>query len=94
MVNLIEYDFWRNIEMEISINEIKKLVMEIAECEETNIASSDNLIEMGIIDSLMVMEIIDYIEGKYQIDFPPESIVPENFETIDKLYQMLVKILT
>lgn len=80
--------------MKISINEIKNLVMEIAECDETNIASSDNLIEMGIIDSFMVMEIIDYIEEKYQIDFPPESIVPENFETIDKLYQMLVKILT
>lgn len=75
--------------MEISINEIKNLVIEVSECEEADISFSDNLIEMGIIDSLMVMEIIDYIEEKYQVEFPPESIIPENFETIEILYQML-----
>ena len=74
-------------------NEIKNLIMEIAEYKEADIACSDNLIEMGIIDSLMVMEIIDYIEDKYQMEFPPESIVPENFESIDKLYEVLNKIL-
>lgn len=79
--------------MKISINEIKNLVIEIAECDETDITFSDNLIEIGIIDSLMVMEIIDYIEEKYQMEFPPESIVPENFESIDKIYQMLVEVL-
>lgn len=79
--------------MEISLNEIKKLVAEIAGCEEIEIDSSDNLIDTGIIDSLMVMEIIDYFEERYQIEFPPESIIPENFETIDRLYQMLIEIL-
>lgn len=81
------------IKMEISLNEIKKLVAEIAGCEEIEIDSSDNLIDTGIIDSLMVMEIIDYFEERYQIEFPPESIIPENFETIDRLYQMLIEIL-
>ncbi len=80
--------------MEISVNEIKNLVIEVAECEKKEIALSDNLIEMGIIDSLMVMEIIDYIEEKYYIEFPPESIIPENFETIDSIYQLVSVILS
>jgi len=71
--------------MKITIEEIINYIVETLEGEITEISAEDNLIELGIMDSLMVMELIDYIEEKYEIEFAPDLIVPENFETVGKI---------
>lgn len=79
--------------MDVSIEEIKRIVLEIAENLSSNIASDQNLIESGLLDSFMVMELIDAFEEKYQIEFPPEAIIPDNFENINTICKMLTAII-
>jgi len=53
------------------------------------IADSDNLIEEGIVDSLGITRLVDYLEITYSIKIPDEDILPENFESIIALEQYL-----
>jgi acyl carrier protein len=53
------------------------------------IADADNLIEEGIIDSLGITRLVDFLEKTFAIQIPDEDIVPENFESITALEQYL-----
>lgn len=77
--------------MEISIDELKDIILNIVP-EIEDIDYTDNLIDSGILDSFMVMELIDILEEKFQAEFPPESIIPENFESINSIYEMIAEI--
>jgi len=52
-----------------------------------------NLIDDGIIDSLNIMQIITGFETQYGIEFDPEDLVPENFETLNVIWNLLQKYL-
>lgn len=41
-----------------------------------------SLIASGIIDSLAVLDIIEYLEGRFDIMFDPEDLTGENFDSI------------
>jgi acyl carrier protein len=43
---------------------------------------NESLIEGGIIDSLGVVEIVEYIEKAFGITVGEEDLVPENFDTL------------
>ena len=45
----------------------------------------DSLLEAGIVDSLGVMELVTFMDRKYQINVPPEDISPENFDSVKRL---------
>jgi len=53
------------------------------------IADADNLIEGGIVDSLGITRLVDYLERTFSIKIPDEDIVPENFESITALERYL-----
>lgn len=46
---------------------------------------TDNLIEQGIIDSLGIVKMIDYLETTFQIRVSDEEVLPANFETIESM---------
>lgn len=52
-----------------------------------------NLIDDGIIDSLNIMQIITGFETQYGIEFDPEDLVPENFENLNVIWNLLQKYL-
>jgi acyl carrier protein len=43
------------------------------------------LLEKEVVDSLGVFKIISFLESKYDIEIDDEELVPENFETIEKI---------
>lgn len=42
----------------------------------------DSLIEVGVIDSTGVLELIGFIEERYEIEIRDEEVLPENLDSI------------
>ena len=49
------------------------------------VKDSDHLLESGMLDSVGVLEIVSFIEQKYGVAVSDEDLVPENFQTIDRI---------
>ena len=54
-------------------------------------SSSVDLIEDGIIDSLVLMQIVSTLESNYAINFDPDDLVPENFASVQAIWDLLQK---
>ncbi|MEW5901494.1 MAG: acyl carrier protein [Acidobacteriota bacterium] len=46
---------------------------------------ADSFMEQGIIDSTGVLELLEFIEQKYQIKVEDEEVVPDNLDSLEKL---------
>jgi acyl carrier protein len=46
---------------------------------------SDSLYDKGIIDSTGVLELVDFVEEKYNIKFADEELTPENLDSINNI---------
>lgn len=44
-----------------------------------------SLVEDGVIDSTGVLEIIEFIEESFSIKVDDEEMVPENFDSVEKI---------
>lgn len=47
--------------------------------------NEDDLLDMGILDSMAIMQLVDHLEKQYAITIPTEEIDPANFESINAL---------
>lgn len=54
--------------------------------------NSKNMIEGGLIDSFDIITIITAINSEFDIDFTVADIMPENFETVETLYNTIERI--
>jgi acyl carrier protein len=45
-------------------------------------ASTDRLLENGILDSLGILDLVAYLEGEFAITVSDEELLPEHFETL------------
>jgi acyl carrier protein len=48
-----------------------------------------SFLESGIIDSTGILELINFIEEKYNIRVDEEDLVPENFDSLKNIVQYL-----
>ncbi|SRR6266446_5551742 len=46
---------------------------------------SDALLETGILDSLGVLDLVSFLEREFSLGVVDEELVPENFQTIDRI---------
>jgi acyl carrier protein len=46
---------------------------------------TDALLETGILDSLGVLDLVTFIEQKFSVGMSDEELVPENFQTIERI---------
>jgi acyl carrier protein len=44
--------------------------------------NDDSLIEVGVVDSTVVLELIGFIEERYEIAIADEEVLPENLDSI------------
>jgi acyl carrier protein len=51
----------------------------------------ESLVESGIIDSLGIMKLVDFIEKEFRVKIGDEDLVPENFETLDDITKLLAQ---
>lgn len=52
-------------------------------------ADRDSLLELGIVDSTGVLELVTFIEDRYQITVEDEELVPENLDSIENLVRFI-----
>jgi acyl carrier protein len=45
----------------------------------------DNLLESGILDSLGILDVVAFVEQNFGIILNDDELVPENFQTIERL---------
>ncbi|HED10485.1 MAG TPA: acyl carrier protein [Caldithrix abyssi] len=45
----------------------------------------DSLLELGIIDSVKMMEMISFLEENFGIEVDDEELMPENFDSINAI---------
>ena len=66
---------------------IRKFVLQkLAKKEiQVNVNDQDNLITIGVIDSLGIMQLVAYIEETFSVKVKDEDIVPDNFESIEAI---------
>jgi acyl carrier protein len=57
----------------------------------TKIHLDEPLISTGIIDSLMLLQLIDFIEEHFGVSIEDEDIIPENFQTISHIKDLIEK---
>ncbi len=57
--------------------------------EHDGVASDDELLVEGIIDSLGVMRLVSFVEERFAIPVPPQDITIHNFRSVDALVAYL-----
>lgn len=60
--------------------------------ENTNLKDNDSLTQNGIIDSIGLLELMDYICEKYSIEIPEDMLTPENFDSLQGIVNMITKL--
>ena len=68
---------------------IVKIIEELSGIDEEEISKVCNLISDEIIDSLGMIELISFLEKEFNIIFSEDDLVLENFETIDKIIDLI-----
>lgn len=53
--------------------------------------ADENLLESGILDSLGIMKLLEYLERTFFIRVSEEDLLPENFESINAITFLLHK---
>lgn len=58
---------------------------------EERIEMDDDLLGSGILDSLGMVKLIQFIEKEYRVSVPPEDMIIENFMTPGHIHDYLSK---
>ncbi len=51
----------------------------------------DSFLKKGLIDSMGVMELLAFVQRRYQIHVEPSEAIPQNFDTLDHLASFVLK---
>lgn len=53
------------------------------------VAREDSLLESGIVDSLGVLELVEFLETAFGISVTEEDLLPENFDSIRRMADLV-----
>jgi acyl carrier protein len=48
-------------------------------------SDDDSFLELGIIDSTGVLELISFLEGEFGIEVADDEMIPENFDSVSRI---------
>ncbi|MGA2697267.1 MAG: acyl carrier protein [Terriglobales bacterium] len=57
--------------------------------DESSLHNDDSFLEKGTFDSTGILELVSFLEQKYQIELEPNELVPENLDSVNALVQFL-----
>jgi acyl carrier protein len=57
----------------------------------TSLTDSASLLELGVVDSTGVLEIIGFVERTFAITVEDDEIVPENLDSIDRIAKYVLR---
>lgn len=55
----------------------------------SHLSSSQSLTERGFIDSVGIVEVLTFLENRYEIQISDDETVPENIDTIDNIVRFI-----
>jgi acyl carrier protein len=68
----------------------KYLLSEMAvDRDKKSLASDEDLLEQGIIDSLGIMKLILHMESAFGIKISDDDVVPENFQRLNSMVKFV-----
>jgi acyl carrier protein len=50
-----------------------------------HVGDDDSFLELGLIDSTGVMELVAFLEGRYRIKLQDSDLIPDNLDSINKV---------
>lgn len=59
---------------------------------EAVLGDNDSLTQNGIMDSIGLLELIDYICETYSIEIPEEMLTPENFDSLEGITNLISRL--
>lgn len=59
---------------------------------DVNFTRDTRLVDDKIFDSLGMISLVAELSDEYDIEISPMDIVPENFETVETLYEMIERL--
>jgi len=69
-----------------STTKIREFILEkFPLARKQQLKDTDALLESGILDSLGVLDLVHFIEREFSIIVADEELVPENFQTVDRI---------
>lgn len=73
--------------------QIRNFIMEQSGFKESEfqLEETDSLFEKGIMDSVGLMELINWLEATYRVNIENEDVVPKNFDSIGKIVSFVKK---
>lgn len=63
----------------------------LADDNRVKLGDNDSFLNNGIIDSIGVIELVQFIREKYDIDIKVPEIIPDNFDTLNNLEKYINK---
>lgn len=69
------------------LTSLRKYIKEtfLLQSDAADVGDDDPLLESGIVDSMGILQFVNFIEAEYGIDVDDDEIVPENFETMTEI---------
>jgi len=59
--------------------------------QDNGLGEDTSFLEKGLIDSTGILELVSFIEEKYGISVEDEELIPDNFDSINKLSAFIAK---
>lgn len=52
----------------------------------------DDLYEEGVLDSLDMVRLVTEISQTFDVDVPPEELIPDNFQNVNTIMEMITRL--
>ena len=60
--------------------------------ENISLHENDSLTKTGVIDSIIMLELVEFLESKYKIEIPIKMLTSQNFDTLANIRQSVMKL--
>lgn len=70
--------------MEIA-SEIEGFISEKVALEGEEITRDEDLLATDVLDSMMIVELVSFLEAKFGIQVQDDDLLPENFKTVNEI---------
>ena len=76
--------------MPINLDQIRSFIqVDILNDPEVNIADDQDLLLSGLLDSLNILKLVNYLEKQCNITIPPEDVLIEHFGSLAQIHSYL-----
>lgn len=77
----------------IVLNKVTAIIKEVSHSADELVINPDtNLFSERILDSVMLIDLLNKIEGEFSVKVTTKEFIPENFSTTDRLAKAIIRI--